>query len=236
MSDDPYLYPDTQTLKNNNGIHDSDRLEEVERVLSRLSIRQPLSPLPAMTPEGLQQIHRHIFGRVYPWAGEFRTIGIEKIVTGDKTVAFERGPFVKPAVARFFGELNADNCLRGLDAKTFAFRAAVYMEDLNFIHPFREGNGRAQRLFLECLAHQAGHTLDQARIDERGWMDGSIQSFRQPVDGTHDIMTRTIEQALTDSNSKESTRSDAVARAIERVKKKEERDAENTRDPDNRGR
>jgi len=196
MTGDPYLYPGTQTLKNSYGIR-TDDLEQVERVITRFAMRRPLDPPPEMTPEGLQQIHRHIFGRVYPWAGEFRTINIQKIVTDEKTVTFERGPFIRPSVMRFFADLQGDTYLRGLDPKTFAYRAAVYMEDLNFIHPFREGNGRSQRLFLQQLARRAGHDLDLSRIDVRGWMDGSIQSFRQPIDGAHDIMTHTIERALT---------------------------------------
>lgn len=218
MNGDPYLYPGTLTLRNRYGIRDPDQLETAERVLSRFAMRAPLDPPPDMAPEGLAQIHRHIFGRIYPWAGEFRTVNLEKIVTESRTVEFERGPLVAPNVRRLFGELRDDNYLRGLDAGTFAYRAAVYMEDLNFIHPFREGNGRAQRLFLECLARQAGHNLDLSLIDERGWMDGAIQSHRQPIDGAHDIMTRTIERALTEP----STEKDSMARALERARRHEE--------------
>lgn len=187
-----------------------------------------------MTPEGLQQIHRHIFGRIYPWAGELRTINLEKLVTAGKTVEFERGPLVRPNAQRFFAELQDDNYLRGLDAKTFAYRAAVYMEDLNFIHPFREGNGRAQRVFLEYLARHAGHDLDQGRIDERAWLRGSIQSYRQPIDGAHDIMTRTIAQAL--AGPHQATGESGIARAVEKIRQKDERDTDNKRDPDERDR
>lgn len=246
MTGDPYLYPGTQTLRNNYDIRDPDRLEQAERMISTAAMDLPLDPAPDMTPEGLQRIHRHIFTRLYPWAGEFRTIGIEKIVDDGRTVAFERGPFVGPALTRFFGELQYDDCLRGLDAQTFAYRAAVYMEDLNFIHPFREGNGRAQRLFLKHLARQAGHEFDISLIDPRGWIDGSIQSFRQPIDGTHDIMTRTIERALTGAHERgedapdvaktaTSEKADPVSRAVKRVKNKEARQ-KHERDPDDRGR
>ena len=196
MSGDPYLYPGTQTLKNNYDIRDPGRLEIAERMISSAALRAPLVPPPEMTPEGFARIYRHIFGRIYPWAGEFRTINLAKLVTTEKMVEFERGPLVKPGIQRLFGELREDNYLRGLEPKTFAYRAAVYMEDLNFIHPFREGNGRTQRLFLEVLARQAGHILDQSKIDGRAWLEGSIQSYRQPIDGAHDIMTGAIERAL----------------------------------------
>jgi cell filamentation protein len=250
MSGDPYLYPGTQTLRNNYGIRDADELDRAERLISRAAMRAPLLPPAEMTPEGLQRIHRHIFGRIYPWGGEFRTINLQKIVTDDKTVAFERGHLVKPAIARFFGELREDNYLRGLDASTFAYRAAaVYVEDLNFIHPFREGNGRASRAFLEQLARQAGHELDQSRIDSDGWMQGAVQSYRQPVDGTHELMTATIAAALTgpSDHGREdgapdlqppSAKYEAIARAIAKLRDEERNksDPEITHDPEGRGR
>jgi cell filamentation protein, protein adenylyltransferase len=199
MSQDPYVYPGTQTLINSENIRDPDELALTERIITRAAMRQPFDPPPDMTPEGLQKIHRHIFGDIYPWAGEFRKINVTKIAERGKIVEFLQSPFVRPEMQRFFGELQSDKYLQGLDKGTFAYRAAVYMEDLNHIHPFREGNGRAVRVFLEHLARQAGHTLDRTRIGKRDWMDGSIQSYRQPIDGAHDIMTRTITNAIIDN-------------------------------------
>lgn len=197
MSDDPYVYPDTNVLKNKLGIRDAAQLEAAERVITRARMREPMQETPSMTPEVYQYIHRHIFQDVYPWAGEFRTVNLQKLVTQQNTVEFEPGILVSVHMKRIFAELKRDSYLRGLDQGIFAFRAAVYLEDLNRIHPFREGNGRAQRVFLEHLAAQAGHALDRARIDPIKWMKGSIQSFGQGPQGNHEIMTGVIREAMT---------------------------------------
>jgi fido (protein-threonine AMPylation protein) len=68
-----------------------------------------------------------------------------------------------------FAAINGENNLRGLDAATFAARAAEHIGELNAIHPFLDGNGRALRAFLENLAEQAGHHIDLARVDPQAW-------------------------------------------------------------------
>ncbi len=78
-----------------------------------------------------------------------------------------------------FAAINGENNLRGLDAETFAERAAEHIGELNAIHPFLDGNGRALRAFLEILAEQAGHHIDLARVDPRAWNDASARSFHK---------------------------------------------------------
>lgn len=197
MNDDPYVYPGTFVLKNKFGIRDAAQLDVAERVITRARMREPMPVPPAMTPDGYRAIHKHLFRDVYFWAGAFRTVNLEKLVTKNKTVEFAPGYLVPVNMTRIFGELKADDYLRGLDGDTFAFRAAVYMEDLNRTHPFREGNGRVQRVFLDHLTAQAGHTLDRSRIDPKKWMAGSVQSFGQGPQGNHDIMTRVIREVMT---------------------------------------
>jgi cell filamentation protein len=64
-----------------------------------------------------------------------------------------------------------------LDADTFAERAAHFLAELNAIHPFREGNGRAQLSFVAALADQAGHPFALERIDPKAMLDATITSF-----------------------------------------------------------
>jgi cell filamentation protein, protein adenylyltransferase len=66
--------------------------------------------------------------------------------------------------------------LKRLAASDFAEHAAVITGDINYIHPFREGNGRTQLQYLKQLAGEAGHRLDLARIDGRRWIEASIMS------------------------------------------------------------
>lgn len=139
-------------------------------------------------------------GDPYLCPGTLTLINSEEIGDPDELELAERlitrVAMLRPNLVRFFGELSEDGHLKGLDDNTFAYRAAVYIEDLNFIHPFREGNGRVQRFFLEHLARQAGHTLNRMKIQADDWMAGAKQSHRQPIDGNHDIMTRTIQIAI----------------------------------------
>lgn len=63
--------------------------------------------------------------------------------------------------------------LRNLDRETFAAKAAEIIGDVNYVHPFREGNGRTQLHYLSQLAEQAGHRLDIQLFRPRG-LDQSV--------------------------------------------------------------
>jgi fido (protein-threonine AMPylation protein) len=76
-----------------------------------------------------------------------------------------------------FAAINAENNLRGLTADQFAARSAEHTCELNAVHPFLDGNGRAQRAFLELLAEQAGHEIDLARIDPQAWNEAAKESY-----------------------------------------------------------
>lgn len=82
-------------------------------------------------------------------------------------------------MARVFAELAAEIYLADIKvAARFAERASYYISEINAIHPFREGNGRCQLIFLTMLAANAGFALDEHRIDEAEIMQAMIDSFR----------------------------------------------------------
>jgi cell filamentation protein len=78
---------------------------------------------------------------------------------------------------RAFAELKTAEFLRGLTVEAFATGAAHFLADLNAIHPFREGNGRTQLIFLAAVAEHAGHPLDPTRLDREGYLSAIIRSF-----------------------------------------------------------
>ncbi len=86
-----------------------------------------------------------------------------------RTGPFCKAEFIAAEMDKRFAAINGENNLRGLDAATFAARAAEHIGELNAIHPFLDGNGRALRAFLENLAEQAGHHIDLARVDPQAW-------------------------------------------------------------------
>jgi cell filamentation protein len=83
-----------------------------------------------------------------------------------------------------FKALAAENYLNGLEPTAFARRLAHYLSEINAIHPFGEGNGRVQRLFISQLAEQAGYTLDYSALGQEEIypvMQASFLGNEQPL-------------------------------------------------------
>jgi cell filamentation protein len=78
---------------------------------------------------------------------------------------------------RAFAELRNAEFLKGLNVEAFASGAAHFLADLNAIHPFREGNGRTQLIFLTAVAEHAGLALDPRRLDREAYLFAIIRSF-----------------------------------------------------------
>jgi cell filamentation protein len=64
-----------------------------------------------------------------------------------------------------------------LDSRSFANRAGFYMSEINAIHPFRDGNGRAQREFVRQLGLEAGFVLDWGAVTAGRMRAASVESF-----------------------------------------------------------
>jgi cell filamentation protein len=116
----------------------------------------------------LRAIHRHLFQDVYDWAGELRTVEISK--GGD---LFQLRRFIVRGMADVHGRLERAHFLKNLNRKEFAEAAAEIVGDVNYVHPFREGNGRTQMQYLAALAEQAGHPLDLCLVDPARWLHAS---------------------------------------------------------------
>lgn len=182
---DPYLIPGTNVLRNKLDIGDATELARAERMLSAWR----MSDLPEieLSVGGYRALHKAIFQDIYEWAGETRKINIAKVMNENTTTSFLPGIYVDVNLQRIFAELCDDNFLKERDRNTFSAQAAVYLADLNRIHAFREGNGRAQRAFLKLLARQAGHELDLRRIQPAAWLSASIRSHAPANTGSLDL-------------------------------------------------
>jgi cell filamentation protein len=117
----------------------------------------------------LKAIHHYIFQDVYPFAGKLR---LEDISKGN--TFFCKSEYIEQNLNALFARLKGENYLRGLTAEKFAERVSFYMSELNMIHPFREGNGRAIREFIRCLALEAGYDIDWSLIDSKTLLDATI--------------------------------------------------------------
>ena len=171
---DEYTDPATGVLKNRLGITDEATLEQTEaQFVAQRSHELVQDPIPgAFDLPHLQAIHRHLFGDLYEWAGQLRTVDVIK-----DTSRFAHHAYLERAAETIFRELAQENHLRGLAPAEFSRRAAHYLAELNALHPFREGNGRAQREFLSQLARDNGYAIAWDYITQADMLDASRRSF-----------------------------------------------------------
>ncbi|HEY6312642.1 MAG TPA: Fic family protein [Streptosporangiaceae bacterium] len=161
MPEDPYSDPATGILYNRLGLYSAAALEAAEREITHAALilldESPVSP--SYDLSHLREIHKRIFGDIYQWAGQIRTVAIAK------SAMFYLPQYIDSSAAVIFRELHDEDCLRGLHRGVFVGRLAYYLGEVNALHPFREGNGRAQRAFFGQLARDAGFTLAWQHLD-----------------------------------------------------------------------
>jgi cell filamentation protein len=172
---DHYIDPESGVLKNRLGITDQALLEAAEAdFVAERSRELSQTPLAGRFDLAhLQAIHRRLFGDVYEWAGELRDIDISKGAN-----RFAHHAHIATAAAPIFKKLAAENHLAGIGPADFSDRAAHYFAELNALHPFREGNGRAQREFISHLARTSGYYIAWENVNRAGMLQASIGSFR----------------------------------------------------------
>lgn len=169
---DPYLYPGTATLRNRLGLTDDGSLNQAERMLTHARGREAARMAFPLDADGYRALHKHLFQDLYDWAGEDRTVNI-----GKGGSLFAHAPYVANALAAVFKDLASQSHLKGLPREEFYDRLGHHLNELNAVHPFREGNGRTMRHHAAQIARDAGHSLRIASIDRQMWMDASRHGF-----------------------------------------------------------
>ncbi|WP_200898228.1 Fic/DOC family protein [Xenorhabdus khoisanae] len=178
ITEDAYTDPKTGVLLNRLGLTNQDELDKAEAAyVATRSIELAYRPLTissecAYTLEHLQAIHKKLFGDVYEWAGQVRTIDISKGNT-----RFAHHGTIKREAQRLTRQLADEHYLKGLDREEFSRRVGFYMGELNVLHPFREGNGRTLREYVRQLAHDAGFTIRWDQIDPENLIDAAIHAY-----------------------------------------------------------
>jgi cell filamentation protein len=174
MPEDPYSDPVTGVLYNKLGLRSAAALDAAEREITHAALilldESPVSP--SYDLPHLREIHKRIFGDIYEWAGQIRTVAITK------GAMFCLPQYIDSSAAVIFRQLRDEDCLRGLRRNAFVGRLAYYLGEVNALHPFREGNGRAQRAFLGQLARDAGFTLAWQHLDPLRNVEASAAIMR----------------------------------------------------------
>lgn len=132
------------------------------------------------TTVGLREIHRALFDGLYPFAGEIRSLNISK-----GGFRFANSLYLIPAL----------EAIEKMPETSFDEIIAKYVE-MNIVHPFMEGNGRATRIWLDMmLRKQLGKVVDWRQISRESYMQAMERS---PI---NDLELRTLLQAALTSET-----------------------------------
>ncbi|MER9202923.1 Fic family protein [Mesorhizobium sp. M0933] len=224
MSESPakgsYFYPNTSddpdradVLRNRFGIetHSELRIEEYRATAFRMAeIAEGDGPQGKFDKAHIKAIHGHIFQDVYEWAGHTRNES--PIVDGRRVepigglskggTAFLHGSRIEMGLDEALRAIRDPDVLRGSTPVQFAERAGQVMAELNYVHPFREGNGRTQEAFIAELGRHYGHEVDFTIITKPRMIEASIQTTNDPSSAA---MKHVLEDAV-DPNRREALR------------------------------
>lgn len=172
-------YEGTTVLINKLDIRNEKELSETEGIITSFKASELLSqPLkPDFDFEDYKQIHRYLFDVFYDWAGETRKIAIYKSAT-----AFAKPENLAKSGEKIFARLKAMNYFCDLPKDEFINQIADLYHTINMLHPFREGNGRTQRVFFVQLIRNAGYEIDYSDFNSDLLMIGTIQAASGVMD------------------------------------------------------
>jgi len=158
---DPYCFPGTSVLRNKLGFADALTLGGAERDLVELrDVQLKMNPLSGTYDlSHLREFHRSLFQDVYEWAGELRTVDIVK-----DSAYFCKSELIESQAVGIFAAMNAEGPL-SKDVEEAANWLGFHLGEINALHPFREGNGRAQRALIWQYARDGGWNIDWTQVD-----------------------------------------------------------------------
>ncbi|KQZ94508.1 MULTISPECIES: putative adenosine monophosphate-protein transferase Fic [unclassified Pseudomonas] len=191
VGQDPYCYPGSDVLRNLLNIHDEEQLHKAERELSEIAVSKFRLLPPPYDLSLLQHIHKSLFSDVYEWAGLLRTVNIQK---GD--TLFCTADRIAPEAEKIFRVMENAAWFEGASKAELIVKVAETYGDLNVIHPFREGNGRAQRILFEQIIINAGFAVDWWLIKDSAWIPANIDAVTCDYSGLQTIFERCIGDQL----------------------------------------
>jgi len=184
---DPYCYGDSDVLVNKLNIKDLVILEQAETEITEISSSTIDFSPPPYDFSYLQTIHQKLFTDLYEWAGKIRTIGINK----GKTM-FCRPEYIQQEAEKLFRALANANYFQGVPLSVLIVKIAEFYGDLNIIHPFREGNGRSQRILFEHIIVNCGYKISWANVNKEEWIEANINSVHCDYSVLEAIFSRCI--------------------------------------------
>ena len=188
---DPYCYKNTDVLINELSIKDAIILEQAETEISNISSAAIDFTPPPYNFTYLQNIHRILFSDLYLWAGKTRIIGMRK---GD--TMFCHPEHIQRETDKLFKQFANDDYFQKSTITSLVVKIAELYGDLNIIHPFREGNGRSQRILFEHIIVNCGYKISWASVNKEDWIKANINS----VHCDYLLLENIFSRCITESN------------------------------------
>ncbi len=182
-------YEGTTCLINKLGIRDEALLARTESayVLARASYLE-LHPLPGKFDLAhYQSIHRFLFSDLYEWAGELCKVDLSK-----KGTAFVQAAEIEQCADAYFSRASQID-FSVLSKEQAAVELADLYSTLNMIHPFREGNGRTQRIYFRQWAGRLGFDIDFSKVDADRFMVATIHAAQGVMDDLVELFSELIQ-------------------------------------------
>ncbi|WP_332649826.1 Fic/DOC family protein [Lysinibacillus sp. 54212] len=154
------------------GITTYEDLENAEQyvfIIRSLQVENGTYVLDSFTMNSLQNLHRHLFRDIYDFAGDIRSVQLAK-----GTTQFCQFQYIAAISSDIFTKIAAEKNWSTVEEA--AKKLAYYKAELNMLHPFREGNGRAIRIFIQYYAKSKGYDWQYANIDSQEYMLAMIAS------------------------------------------------------------
>lgn len=177
-------YPGTSVLINKPGLKKQEALDEAESVAVALRSAQIEDERPndLFTFSFYCDLHRRLFGDIYEWAGKLRTVDLSK-----KGTAFYPAKDLRRIGTAKFDRLIKMNEFQSLTRTQLVDELTDFYHELNMLHPFREGNGRTQRLFFALLLRRLGYSINFAECDTDSLMMATIYAAQGIKTYLHDF-------------------------------------------------
>lgn len=168
-----YCYKDTDILINKLNIKKDEDLYFAERELVSYRVYE-LNEKPIRGEfnfDHLKDIHNYLFQDIYEWAGDIRNCNIAK------QDLFCLVQHIESFANEIFCKLKNEKYYLDYDYETTIDKLVLLFADINALHPFREGNGRSQRLFIEMLSKINGIYLDLTTVSRTDMIVASHESI-----------------------------------------------------------
>lgn len=153
-------------------ITDFNELEQAEAFtfsIRAAQIEQGAYKIASFSKEDFVALHHHLFQDIYPFAGQFRKVQLMKGAT-----RFCQMEFLDGYATDLFHQLQNEPEWDTIEHT--AKRLAYFKSELNMLHPFREGNGRTTRIFLQEYTKSKGFLWKYDKMDRNEYMQAMIRS------------------------------------------------------------